>query len=117
MYGFCGRAVVVEDAGLPLDLFLSETWIERAKLAAEVIKIAKRLTRNQEHWGLYFKEVSMGNFAVSTGPETNRTVKLVDAEQVLVVDLSESNVKGSLIIICKWSWGFHNIEKGIVKNS
>ena len=91
MYGFCGRAVVVEDAGLPLDLFLSETWIERAKLALEVIKIAKRLTRNQELWGLYLKEVSMGNFAVST----NRTVKLADAEQVLVVDLSESNVTGS----------------------
>lgn len=33
----------------------------------------------------------MGNFAVST----NRTVRLVDAEQVLVVDLSESNVTGS----------------------
>lgn len=33
----------------------------------------------------------MGNFAVST----NRTVKLVDAEQVLVVDLTESNVTGS----------------------
>lgn len=32
----------------------------------------------------------MGNFAVST----NRTVKLVDAEQVLVVDLTESNVTG-----------------------
>lgn len=91
MYGSCGRAVVVEDAGLPLDLFLSETWIERAKLALEVIKIAKRLTSNQEHWGLYLKEVSMDNFAVST----NRTVKLVDAEQVLVVDLTESNITGS----------------------
>lgn len=71
-------------------MFLSEPWIERAKLALEVIKIAKRLTSNQEHWGLYLKEVSMGNFAVST----NRTVKLVDAEQVLVVDLTESNVTG-----------------------
>lgn len=91
MYGSCGRAVVVEDAGLPLDLFLSETWTERAKLALEVIKIAKRLTSNQEHWGLYLKEVSMDNFAVST----NRTVKLVDAEQVLVVDLTESNITGS----------------------
>lgn len=87
-YGSCGRAVVVEDVGVPLDSYLSEPWIERAKLALEVIKIAKRLMSNRERWGLYWTEIALVNFAV-----TNTTVKLVDANQILVVDLSDSKIK------------------------
>ena len=90
-YGACGRAIVIEDAGLPLDIFLSYPWIERAKLALGVIKIAKQLTNNLDHWGLYLTGVELDNFVVSNG-----TVKLEDASHILVVDLLESNVKGKV---------------------
>ena len=71
-----------------------QPWIERAKLALEVIKIAKHLMSNQENWGLYLIEIAMDNFAV-----TNMTVKLVDANHILVVDLSHPDIKGNSIEI------------------
>lgn len=67
--------------------------MERAKLALDVIKIAKQLTNNREHWGLYLKETALGNFAM-----TNRTVKIVDANHILVVDLSDSSTKGNYTV-------------------
>ena len=90
-YGACGRALVMEDAGIPLDYFLLFPWVERAKLALEVIKIAKQLTNNLDNWGLYLTEIELDNFVVSNG-----TVKLEDASRILVVDLLESNVKGEV---------------------
>lgn len=83
--------IIVEDAGLPLDYFLSYPWIERAKLALAVIKIAKQLSNNPEDWGLYMTEIALGNFAVSNG-----TVKLEDADRILVADLSGSGIKGKV---------------------
>ena len=81
----------MEDAGLPLDSYLSYPWIERAKLALAVIRIAKQLTSNLDNWGLYLTEIALDNFAVSNG-----TVKLEDASHILVVDLSDSNIKGNV---------------------
>ena len=81
----------MEDAGIPLDYFLLFPWVERAKLALEVIKIAKQLTNNLDNWGLYLTEIELDNFVVSNG-----TVKLEDASRILVVDLLESNVKGEV---------------------
>lgn len=81
----------MEDAGLPLDSFLSYPWLERTKLALAVIKIAKQLTSNLDHWGLYLTEIALDNFAVSNG-----TVRLEDASHILVVDLLESNIKGNV---------------------
>lgn len=87
-YGACGRAIIMEDSGLPLDSFLSHSWLERAELALAVIKIAKQLTSNLDHWGLYITEIALDNFAVSNG-----TVRLEDASHILVVDLLQSNIK------------------------
>ena len=92
-YGACGRAIVLEDAGHPLDSFLSHPWLERAELALAVIKIARQLTSNLDQWGLYLTEVALDNFVVSNG-----TVKLEDASQILVVDLLQSNIKGNVKI-------------------
>lgn len=90
-YGACGRAIVMEDAGFPLDSFILHPWLKRAELALAIIKIAKQLTSNQDHWGLYLTEVTLNNFAVSNG-----TVRLEDASHILVVDLLESNIKGNV---------------------
>ena len=79
----------MEDAGLPLDSFLSHSWLERAELALAVIKIAKQLTSNLDHWGLYITEIALDNFAVSNG-----TVRLENASHIIVVDLLQSNIKG-----------------------
>lgn len=99
-YGACGRVIIVEDAGLPLDYFLSYPWIERAKLALAVIKIAKQLSNNPEDWGLYMTEIALDNFAVSNG-----TVKLEDADGILVADLSGSGIKAErekTVDVCDW---------------
>lgn len=113
-YGACGRAIVMEDAGFPLDSFILHPWLERAELGLAVIKIAKQLTSNQDHWGLYLTEVTLNNFAVSNG-----TVRLEDASHILVVDLLESNIKGNVtiqkknyfcVIITSFKWeadGYH----------
>ena len=90
-YGACGRAIVMEDAGFPLDSYILHPWLKRTELALAVIKIAKQLTSNQDHWGLYLTEVTLNNFAVSNG-----TVRLEDASHILVVDLLESNIKGNV---------------------
>jgi len=92
-YGACGRAIVMEDAGLPLDSFLSHPWLERAELAIAVIKIAKQFTSNLDHWGLYLTEIALDNFVVSNG-----TVKLEDASHIIVVDLLQSNIEGNFKI-------------------
>lgn len=81
----------MEDAGFPLDSFILHPWLKRTELALAVIKIAKQLTSNQDHWGLYLTEVTLNNFAVSNG-----TVRLEDASHILVVDLLESNIKGNV---------------------
>lgn len=101
LYGACGRAIIVEDAGLPLDYFLSYPWVERAKLALAVIKIAKQLSNNPENWGLYMTEIAMDNFAVSNG-----MVKLEDVDRILVADLSRSDIKAErekTVDVCDWT--------------
>lgn len=75
---------------MPLDSLLIESFITRAKLALDIIKIAKQLTSNSEHWGLYLAETALDNFAVANG-----TVRLVDANHILVVDLLDSTIKGN----------------------
>lgn len=87
-YGVCGRTVFIEDTGTPLDSFLSAPWKERAKLALEIIKIAKYLTNNPQQWGLYLAEIKLDMFAVKNG-----TVRLADANDILVVDFLDSSIK------------------------
>ena len=113
-YGACGRAIIMEDAGLPLDSFLSHPWLERAELALAVIKIAKQLTSNLDYWGLYLTEIALDNFAVSNG-----IVRLEDASHILVVDLLESNIKGNVHNVClvKYILSDSNIEIDIQTDS
>ncbi|XP_074622656.1 divergent protein kinase domain 2A-like [Acropora palmata] len=87
-YGACGRTIVLEDTGLPLDSFLSAPWIERAKLGLEIIQITKYLTNNPAHWGLYLADFALDMFTVANG-----TVKLADANNILVVDFLDSSMK------------------------
>lgn len=92
-YGACGRTIVLEDTGLPLDSFLSAPWIERAKLGIEIIQITKYLTNNPAHWGLYLADFALDMFTVANG-----TVKLADANNILVVDFLDSSMKGQSIL-------------------
>ena len=82
-YGACGRAIVVEDVGKTLDMYLTKSWSVRVTLALSVLELARRLTLSEHGWALYMSDPFMENFAVTEDLE----VKLIDAEHLVVVDL------------------------------
>lgn len=88
-HGACGRIIVVEDSGKSLNQFLSHPWTVRAQLAINLLKIAQQLTSNKQDWGLYMLDASLTNFAVSD----DGTVKLIDVEHLIVVDLTTVSSK------------------------
>ena len=65
-YGSCGRLAVVEDAGYPLSSALEQTFTKRARLALQVLRLAKTFTRDDPNISLYLTDWSMDNFAIDT---------------------------------------------------
>ena len=63
-YGSCGRLAVMEDVGKPLSSVVDEPFPKRARMALQVLKIAKQFTRNDPNLALYLTDWSMDNFAV-----------------------------------------------------
>ena len=63
-YGSCGRLVFMENVGNPLSSVVDEPFPKRARMALQVLKIAKHFTRNDPNLALYLTDWSMDNFAV-----------------------------------------------------
>ena len=63
-YGSCGRLAVVEDVGEPLTSVIDEPFSKRARLALQVLEIAKQFTRGDSNLALYLTDWSMDNFVV-----------------------------------------------------
>ena len=64
LYGSCGRLAVVEDVGEPLTSVIDEPFSKRARLALQVLEIAKQFTRGDSNLALYLTDWSMDNFVV-----------------------------------------------------
>ncbi|KAH9496787.1 Divergent protein kinase domain 2A [Bulinus truncatus] len=79
--GSCGRVVVVEHAGKPLNEFVSASFHIRAGIAYELMKIAETLTSKSD-FGLYLTDVNGENFAV----DHSGKVTVIDLENIIVVD-------------------------------
>lgn len=64
-------------------------WSERATVATELLQFAFNATFDDPSFAFYFTDMSADNFALSSG----RNVRLVDLENVIVVDkLAQGNM-------------------------
>ena len=63
-YGSCGRLVVVEDIGKPLSTAVDDLFSKRARMALQVLEIAKQFTHGDSNLALYLTDWSMDNFVV-----------------------------------------------------
>ena len=63
-YGSCGRLSVMEDVGHPLTSTLQDSFVRRARIALQVLKLAQKFTRNDSNLSLYLTDWSLDNFAV-----------------------------------------------------
>ena len=54
----------MENVGNPLSSVVDEPFPKRARMALQVLKIAKQFTRNDPNLALYLTDWSMDNFAV-----------------------------------------------------
>ena len=80
-YGACGRLAVFERVKSPLENYLSSPWATKARLALQVLQMAKKMSDN-EPLGLYLTDWSLDNFAVTAKLE----VKLIDLENIVLVN-------------------------------
>ncbi|CAG0879726.1 unnamed protein product [Darwinula stevensoni] len=81
VFGYCGRVVVVEDAGDPLSGFLRSDWGTRAGLAVQLLDLARRLSPAVDGFAVYLMDLGYDNFLVAEG-----RLRLADVEHVVVVD-------------------------------
>jgi len=63
-YGSCGRFSIMVDVGLPLTSTLQDSFVRRARLALQVLKLAQKFTRHDSNLSLYLTDWSLDNFAV-----------------------------------------------------
>lgn len=82
-YGACGRIVAVGDAGVKLRSALHWPWGQRVHVAISLMRAVSKLTENSERYIIHLLDLSFDNFAI----DTDGTVTVVDAENVLVTDL------------------------------
>ncbi|XP_015602219.1 deleted in autism protein 1 homolog [Cephus cinctus] len=80
--GACGRLVLEEYAGQPLNNFHSESWMHRAKIASRLLRAARMFTFRNPDFGFYLTDISPENIAVDSQYE----IKFVDLENIIVVD-------------------------------
>ncbi|XP_071798726.1 divergent protein kinase domain 2A-like [Asterias amurensis] len=89
-YGACGRFIVQDYVGKPLKSYFQKDWMTRLDLAFQVMRIAEKLTNNDQGYGLYMTDVSPENFAVNEKGE----VFIIDAENIIVVDKQKIKTDG-----------------------
>lgn len=84
-WGSCGRVVVEEYVGYPLQDYEDGTWDQRLHLAYQLLQIADLLTHNQLGFAMYMTDVNMDNFAV----QPDGTLFMIDVENIIFVDLKK----------------------------
>ncbi|XP_046333377.2 divergent protein kinase domain 2A-like [Haliotis rufescens] len=82
-YGACGRFMMVEDTGRPLGDFFHASFEKRADIAYQIMKIADKMTINEEQFALYWTDLTYENLSVDAAGK----VKVIDLENIIVVDL------------------------------
>ncbi|XP_071551052.1 divergent protein kinase domain 2A [Panulirus ornatus] len=80
--GMCGRMIVEDYVGPTLTQMSKVPWIIRADYARQLLELAQDLSDGE--FRLYMTDVSLDNFAV----DSNGKVKMIDAENIVVVDPS-----------------------------
>ncbi|XP_060518069.1 divergent protein kinase domain 2A-like isoform X1 [Cylas formicarius] len=82
VYGYCGRAVIVENCGETLNNFKNIDWYDRAYIAYEILHAANLFVFEHEHFRLYLKDISPDNIVVNE-----------ETLEVCFVDLGHSILK------------------------
>lgn len=78
--------MVQEFAGNPLSNFYGISWLKRASLAVQLLRIANSMT--EYNIRMYLTDPSSDNFAV----DSEGNVKLVDLENIVLVDSQKENL-------------------------
>lgn len=79
-YGFCGRMVVEEYAGINLNLVQHYNWFDRAYIGLQIMWLAKKFTGNHNTFRLYLTDISPDNIVV----DSRLKVSIVDLENVIL---------------------------------
>ena len=77
LYGYCGRSILVEDCGVPLNRVADFSWEDRAYIAYQLLKAAHNFSISHKKFRLYLTDVSPDNIAVN--PRTLQ-IAFVDLE-------------------------------------
>ena len=82
----CGRVIVEDYVGPTLSHLSHVPWLERADYARQLLEMAQEFSSAE--FRLYLTDVSLDNFAV----DKKGKVKIVDAENIVLVDPSVRNL-------------------------
>ncbi|XP_069698636.1 divergent protein kinase domain 2A isoform X2 [Periplaneta americana] len=80
--GACGRLVAEEYAGEMLTYYHQAPWLQRVKLAYQLLVAALNFTDSHPQFSFYLTDISPDNIAV----DAEGRLKFVDLENVIVVD-------------------------------
>lgn len=80
--GACGRFVMTESLGMPLDNFYGMPFKIRATFALKLLGIARQFTENESQYALYWTELSYSSFLV----DKTGDVLVSDGRHISVVD-------------------------------
>ncbi|XP_018574247.1 deleted in autism protein 1 homolog isoform X2 [Anoplophora glabripennis] len=65
LYGYCGRLVVVQNAGQPLSEIESFNWFDRSYVAYQILQSVNNFTKNHDIFRIYLTDISPDNIAVN----------------------------------------------------
>lgn len=92
-FGACGRFAVFEDVGSGLDRLSSiSPWSVRSALSLDLVRLATFLSNTSLNLALYPTDWAVENFSVDR--ETGGIVKLVDLENIVIVNLTRAPSPG-----------------------
>jgi len=80
--GSCGRLAVFSNAGLSLSTFIASSWLVRAGLALQLLKLATMFSKNMLAIAIYPTDWTADNFAV----DSDGMITLVDLENIVLVN-------------------------------
>lgn len=89
LFGYCGRSIVVENCGIPLNEISSFSWYDRAYVALQLLNAAEKFTFDHDTFRMYLLDISPDNIVVNP---LNLRVAFVDLEHVLLQKKSISNI-------------------------
>lgn len=87
LYGYCGRTVIVENCGIPLNDVENFEWHKRAYLAIQLLEAAEKFTLNHPSFRLYLTDISPDNIVVNP---VDLKVSFIDLENAVLQQKTES---------------------------